>query len=112
MRAPHPATWLQWALALVIGQASVLLLLQARQGALHGGVHATVASVLAGVELGAVILFLIPRTLPLGARLLWVVLAAATLIHLHAGEMPSPVFLVYAAGIWVVLSDGRRGGTA
>ncbi len=59
------------------------------------------------MELLAVVIFLIPRTVVLGARILWGVLVIATLLHLHSGEPPSPIFLVYAAGIWVV-ADSRR----
>jgi hypothetical protein len=99
-------TWLHLTLALVIGQASLLLLLRARGAGGHVGLHAATTTPLAAVELLAVCLFLIPRTLVLGARLLWVVLVAATLLHLHAGQAPPPIFLVYAAGIWVVAADG------
>ena len=108
MKPPRPVTWLRLALALVIGQASLLLLLRAHAGGLHGGVHPALVAALAAVELLAVGLFLIPRTLVLGARLLWIVLVAAALLHLHTGEAPPPIFLVYAAGIWVVASDAAH----
>jgi hypothetical protein len=108
MKPPRPVTWLHLALAFVIGQASLLLLLRARGSGLHGGLHPAIATTLAAVELLAVCLFLIPKTLVLGARLLWVVLVVATLLHLHAGEAPSPIFLVYAAGIGVVAADAAR----
>ena len=110
MNRPPPVRWLQWALAFVIGRASVLLLFHARRGALHGGVHPALVTALAGVELAAVILFLIPKTLPYGARLLQGVIVAAALLHMHSGEMPPAIFLVYVAGIWVVLADARRSG--
>lgn len=112
MKPPRPVTWLHLALALVIGQASLLLLLRARQGGLQGGVHPALATALAAVELLAVGLFLIPKTLVFGARALWVVLVVAALLHLHAGETPPPIFLVYAAGIWVVAADAARPGRA
>jgi len=111
MKAPRPVIWLRLALALVIGQASLLLLLRAHPGRLHG-VHPAIATALAAVELLAVGLFLIPRTLVLGARALWVVLVVAALLHLHTGEAPPPIFLVYAAGIWVVAADAARPGRA
>jgi hypothetical protein len=112
MKLPRPVTWLHLALALVIGQASLLLLLRAHHGGASGGVHPAVATALAAVELLAVGLFLVPKTLVLGARLLWIVLVAAALLHLHAGQAPSPIFLVYAAGIWVVAADAGRPGHA
>jgi len=108
MTLPRPVTWLRLSLAVVIGQAAILLLLRARQGVVHGGLHPAIAVTLAAVEVLAVILFLIPRTLVYGARLLWVVLVAAALLHLHTGEAPPPIFLVYAAGIWVVASESGR----
>jgi len=108
MILPKPVTWLRLSLALVIGRAALLLLLQARQGVAHGGLHPAIAGTLAAVEVLAVVLFLIPRTLVYGARLLWVVLVAAALLHLHTGEAPPPIFLVYSAGIWVVVSGARR----
>jgi hypothetical protein len=107
MKPPRPVTWLHLALVLVIGQASFLLLLHAHRTSISG-LHPAIVTTLAAVELLAVCLFLIPKTLVLGARLLWVVLVAATLLHLHAGEAPSPIFLVYAAGIWVVAADAAR----
>jgi hypothetical protein len=97
--------FLRWSLALVIGQASLLLLLRAHRGAVQGGVHPALAGALAAVELAAVALFLIPKTLGLGARLLWIVLVIAALVHLHTGDPPPMVFLVYAAAIWVVLQE-------
>lgn len=105
MRLPRPVAVLRWSLALVIGQASLLLLLRAHRGAVQGGVHPALASVLAAVELAAVVLFLIPKTLGLGARLLWGVLVIAALVHMHSGDPPPIIFLVYAAAIWVVLQD-------
>jgi hypothetical protein len=112
MKPPRPVTWLRLALALVIGQASLLLLLRAHRGGASGGVHPAIATALAAVELLAVALFLIPKTLVLGARALWIVLVVAALLHLHTGEAPPPIFLVYAAGIWVVAADADRPGRA
>jgi hypothetical protein len=104
----RPVTGLKIALALVIGYAAVQLLLSAHRGALHAGVHPAIPTVLAVLEILAVILFLIPKTLVLGGRLLWAILAAAALLHLHGGGVPPPIFLVYAAAIWVVLAETRR----
>jgi len=108
MSLPRPVTWLRLALALVIGHAALLLLLGARRGAFHGGVHPAIVETLAAVELLALVLFLIPRTLILGARLLWIVLVAAALLHLHGGQAPPPIFLVYATAVWVVAADAGR----
>ena len=107
MRSALPVTALRLTLALVIGHAALLLLLGAHRGAVHGAVHPGIATVLAAVELLAAAVFLVPRTTVIGAWGLGGVLVVATLLHLHAGEPPSPIFLVYAAGLWVVASDAR-----
>ena len=108
MSSVRPVTVLRLALALVIGHAALMLLLQILHGgSIHAAVHPGIAAALALVELLAVVLFLIPRTTVLGAWTLGAVLVAATLLHLHAGQAPPPVFLVYAAGIWVVAAETR-----
>jgi hypothetical protein len=72
-------------------------------------VRPLVAVTLAVVELAAIVLFLIPRTVILGAILLMLVLAAAVVVHLSLGQTPSLTYVVYAAAIWVVVQDARRG---
>jgi hypothetical protein len=83
------------------------------RGARHSGDHAVrplIAVTLAALELAAVVLFVIPRTLILGAILLIVVLALAAAVHLSLKQTPSLAYLVYAAAIWVVVQDTRRTG--
>jgi hypothetical protein len=58
---------------------------------------------LAVAELAAVALFVIPRTLRWGAAAVVIVLAAASVLHLHAGEPPAPAFAVYLAAIWAIV---------
>jgi hypothetical protein len=107
MYRPHPVTLLRLALAFVMGWGALRLVLDAHRGALHGGVHPMLATILGAVELVGAVLFLVPRTLRPGTWLLAASLVGATLLHLHTGQAPSPVFLVYAAGVWVVASDAR-----
>jgi hypothetical protein len=45
----------------------------------------------------------------LGAILLFLVLASAVVVHLSLNQTPSLVYLLYAAAIWVVVQDARRG---
>lgn len=108
MYRPRPATLLRLALALVMGWGALRLVLDSHRGALHGGLHPMIATVLGVVELLGAVLFLAPPTLRPGAWLLAASLVGATILHLHTGQAPSPVFLVYAAGIWMVASDARE----
>jgi uncharacterized membrane protein YphA (DoxX/SURF4 family) len=58
-------------------------------------------------EIVAAVLFLIPARARVGAFLLLAVLLAAAVIHLAHGQNPAAL-LVYAVGVWVVLT--HRGG--
>ena len=101
MSLPRPANLLRWSLAAVLGVQALSLLFD------HA-VRPLVAVMLAAVELAAIVLFLIPRTLILGAVLLMLVLASAVVVHLSLGQTPSLAYLVYVAAIWVVVQDARR----
>ena len=105
MTLARPNTVLRFALALVMGWGGLSLVLDVHRGAMHGGLHPLLLTVLGSVEAVAAILFLVPRTLRLGAWLLAGCLVFATLLHLHTGQPPSPIFLVYAAGLWTVASE-------
>ena len=83
----------------------VVLLIGSVQTVLGIGQRDLHALILGSVESLAAILFLIPRTLRLGAVLLLGVLAAAFLIHLHRGEWPGSL-LIYAAGVAFVAVHG------
>jgi len=107
MYRPRPVTLLRVALALVMGWGALRLVLDAHRGALNGGVHPRIATILGAMELVGALLFLVPWTVRPGAWLLAASLVGATLLHLHTGQAPSPVFLVYAAGIGAVASDSR-----
>jgi hypothetical protein len=101
MLLPRPASLLRWSLAAVLGIQAISLLFD------HA-VRPVIAVTLAALELAAVVLFVIPRTLIWGAILLIVVLALAAVVHLLLKQTPSLAYLVYAAAIWVVVQDARR----
>ncbi len=101
MLLPRPASLLRWSLSAVLGIQAISLLFD------HP-VQPLIAVTLAALELAAIVLFLIPRTLIGGAILLIVVLALATAVHLSLKRTPSLAYLVYAAAIWVVVQDARR----
>lgn len=108
MPPPRPILILRIALALVMGWGGLRLALDVPRAGMHGGLHPLLMTVLGATEALAAILFLIPATLRPGAWLLAGCLVFATLLHLHTGEPPSPIFLVYAAGLWTVVADEKR----
>ena len=66
-----------------------------------GGQHNPHVALLAGVEAIGALLFLIPRTLRLGAALLLLTIGVATFVHGFSGEWRVDL-LIYAAGVWLV----------
>jgi len=61
---------------------------------------------LAGSEIAAIVLFLVPRTAALGEAALLLVFAAAAALHVRAGE--SPALLVVYAALVILLGFFRR----
>ena len=70
MTVPRPVTVLRLALALVMGWGGLRLVLDAHGGAMHGGLHPLLLTILGGTEALAAVLFLIPATLRSGGWLL------------------------------------------
>ncbi len=101
MLVPRPTTFLRWSLSAVLGIQAVSLLYD------HA-IQRLTAVTLAVLELAAVVLFLLPRTVFLGAILLIGVLVCASAVHLSLKQAPSLAFVVYAAAIWVVVQDARK----
>ena len=67
-------------------------------------------AVVAGIEGIAALLFLIPRTLRLGAVLLVLTIGVAFVLHALRGEF-RPDLAVYAAGAWFVFEHGSAWGS-
>src|SRR6266566_538708 len=61
------------------------------------GIHPVILLALAGPEIIAAILFLIPRTLILGSYALLIIFALAILVHLLHGQFNFEILLIYAA---------------
>src|SRR5438552_17599762 len=97
-----PVRILQWSLAVVLALGALLLLLDVAGGA---SVHIAppIAAALGVAELAAAVLFAVPATRRVGAVALWVLLAAAVVVHALHRQAPPPAFVVYAAAIWVVM---------
>jgi len=87
----------------------VLLYLSLRT-AIHafGGGGSRHGAVLGAVEALGAVLFLVPRTLGIGALLLLLTLGAAIVMHGLGGAFRGDL-LVFAAAVWCVLAN--RGGT-
>jgi hypothetical protein len=100
MRWGNPIRLLQWVLCAVLAFQSGALLLRSDN-------RSATSIALAAVELGAIALFLVPRTLLAGAILLAGVLAVAFARHLTRMGGPPLGFLVYGAAIWVVVQEAR-----
>jgi len=96
------ALWLT--LGLVVLVASVQTFLGAVSGAVHGHSHVHLA-LLAGIESIAAALFLVPKTMRLGAIGLLATFAVAFIAHALAGEFAT-ILLLYAAGTVFVVVHG------
>jgi DoxX-like protein len=102
-------TLLRWSLALVLGSGAALLLISLVHGG-HPGIPSPLAAAVGLAELAGAILFVAPRTTTLGAIGLVASLAAAAIVHVAVGDAPPPAFLVYAAGIAVIVRTSRGAG--
>ena len=65
------------------------------------------AFVLGSVEVAAAILFLVRRTMTLGAIGLLAVFAIAFVVHGFRGQFPLAL-VVYAAAVYLVMSEGSK----
>jgi hypothetical protein len=103
MLPSRPVHLLRWSIALVLGgQAGLLLFHTAR------GLHPAGLGILAGAELIAALVLLLPRTIRPGAVLLFAALAVATLLHALEGGFPPAAYLVHAAALWVVAASPKE----
>jgi hypothetical protein len=96
-------TGLQWSLGLVlIYECSRLLFTSA--GAHTHLPHLLVMAIAAAELLGA-ILFLIPPTLQVGARLLLAVFGVAAIVHILHGQPDVGFLVIYAFAVLTVMTD-------
>jgi hypothetical protein len=94
---------LRWSVALALGAGGASLIVSLA----HTG-RPSLLIALGAAELVAAVLFAVPQTSRIGGLALLGALAAAAVIHAAAGQPPPIGFVVDAAAIWVVLSDGAR----
>jgi len=93
---------LRTSLSLVVLVQAILFLLYSAPVSAHV-VPAPVRFVLGWGEIGGAFLFLMPRTLVIGAWLLMVIFAFALLIHLAHGQFEGAL-VIYIAAVFTVLS--------
>ncbi|MBZ5547786.1 MAG: hypothetical protein LAO22_07435 [Acidobacteriia bacterium] len=105
-RLPAALRILQWTLGLVILAESARFAYS--PGAAHAfartGLPDFVRLALAWAEIGAAILFLVPRATVAGGWFLIVVLAVAIVLHLLHGWLDVGALVVYAAATWAVMA--------
>ena len=87
----------------ILGLGILCLSLRTVMWAVHpeAGHHGHHAVVLASVEAIGALLFLVPRTLRVGAALLLLTIGVAGVVHAFAGEWRIDL-LIYGAGVWLV----------
>jgi hypothetical protein len=97
---------LQWVLGLVILLEAAIFAFSPAAAHSFGktGMPNFIRLALAWSEIAAAILFLIPRTIALGGRILIAVLAFAVVLHIVHGWWNIGALLVYVAGTWAVIA--------
>jgi hypothetical protein len=73
------------------------------------GLPAWIRPVLGGVEILAVVLFLLPFTALIGSYLLLAVFACAVLLHVLHGQYDVGTLVVYAAAVFVCMGHAKSG---
>lgn len=100
---------LQWALGLVILAESLRFAFSSEAAAVfvHTGLPNFIHLALAWAEIGAAVLFLVPRATATGGFVLMMVLAFAIVVHLLHGWWDVGALVVYAAATWTVVTGKR-----
>jgi len=88
-----------------LGLALLVLSVRTVAGALAPGAHDPYAVIIGGIEAVSAVLFLVPRTLRIGAIGLLFACAAAMLLHATAGHFRWDL-LMYAAAVQFVAVHG------
>jgi hypothetical protein len=96
---------LQWVLGLVILAEAVGFAFSpaSTRAFAKTGLPDFIRLALAWGEIGAAILFLIPRTIIIGSWLMIAVLACAVILHILHGWWDVGALVVYAAATWAVM---------
>ena len=100
---------LQWTLgSVILLEAAFLAFSHAEsRSAGHPGIHHWIRLGLAWTEMLACFLFLVPRAMKLGSRLLIAVFAVAVFLHVLQGNFQIGGLLIYAAAVTVIASQAR-----
>ena len=102
--ASLPIQFLQWAVGIVVFIAAVRTFFHSAHSlaAAPSSHHLWFLPLLSGIEIVAVILFLIPSMSRVGSYLLLVVFGVALLFHLLHGDWEVGTLLIYIASVIVV----------
>jgi uncharacterized membrane protein YhdT len=98
---------LYWSLGLVVLLQSCLLAFApaGKRAFGHIGLPDWIRMVLAGSEILAAVLFLIPRAMVVGGYLLLAIFGVAMLIHVLHGQWEVGGLVIYAMAVLVILSE-------
>jgi uncharacterized membrane protein YphA (DoxX/SURF4 family) len=116
MNSPHKATpiaLLRWSLGLVVLWDSYQFATSA--ASIHHlqrmGLPAWIAPLLGGIEIGATVIFLIPRLRRVGGYSLLFIFSIAAMLHILHGNFAIGPLVVYSAAVLACLpaSDSRSG---
>ena len=100
---------LQWSLGVALFIEAALLAFSKTEihFSSHPGIHHWIRIALAWSEMLACVVFLVPRTMKLGALLLITVLALAGLVHVLHHNFQIGGLLIFAAAVSVVASQAH-----
>jgi hypothetical protein len=98
---------LQWTVCLVVIWESVRFIASdsTSRALAHMHLPVWIAPVLGGTEILAALLFLLPKTLRVGAYALLAIFAIAALLHILHRQYDVAVLLVYAAAVWASMQS-------
>ena len=102
---------LRWAVGLVVLYESCLLAFEPGRilAFEQSGLPHFIRPFLAGGEILAAVLFLIPRTKVAGSYCLLIVFAIAAAIHIMHGQYGVGALVVYSMAVWVCLAEPEVG---
>jgi uncharacterized membrane protein YphA (DoxX/SURF4 family) len=94
---------------LILGATLLVLSVLSLHSTLRGSTPSVHVLLVAGVEALGAVLFLVPRTVRIGAALLALTLLVALFLHAARAQFRGDL-LVYLAGVVLVASRATRGG--
>jgi hypothetical protein len=102
---------LRWSVGLVVLYESCLLAFEPGRirAFQHSGLPHLIRPILAGSEIIAAVMFLVPYTNVAGGYCLLSVFAAAAAVHILHGQYDVSALVVYSMAVWVNLAQKDKG---